>query len=56
MIITMSCNFQRSVSNTISFTRHFCQYQKLLSVEEITQEIVVLDAETERMLREVLGV
>jgi type I restriction enzyme M protein len=44
------------VGYEINFTRYFYQYQKLRSVEEITREILALDAETEGMLREVLGV
>ena len=44
------------VGYEINFTRYFYQYEKLRSVEEITKEILALDAETEGMLREVLAV
>ena len=44
------------VGYEINFTRYFYQYEKLRSVEEITQEILALDAETEGMLKEVLAV
>lgn len=42
------------VGYEINFTRYFYQYERLRSVEEITQEILALDAETEGMLKEVL--
>ena len=38
----------------INFTRHFYEYEELRSVEEITQDILDLDAETEGLLHEVL--
>ena len=38
----------------ISFTRYFYEYEELRSVEDITQEILELDAETEGLLQEVL--
>ena len=44
------------VGYEINFTRYFYKYEKLRSVEEITKEILGLDAETEGMLREVLEV
>jgi type I restriction enzyme M protein len=43
------------VGYEINFTRYFYRYEKLRSVEEITKEILALDAETEGMLREVLA-
>ena len=43
------------VGYEINFTRYFYQYERLRSVEEITAEILALDAETEGMLMEVLG-
>lgn len=45
-----------SVGYEINFTRYFYTYEKLRSVEEITREILALDAETEGMLKEVLTV
>ena len=42
------------VGYEINFTRYFYQYERLRSVEEITREILALDAETEGMLKEVL--
>jgi len=42
------------VGYEINFTRYFYKYQRLRSVEEITREILVLDAETEGLLKEVL--
>ena len=44
------------VGYEINFTRYFYQYERLRSVEEITAEILALDAETEGMLKEVLAV
>ena len=44
------------VGYEINFTRYFYQYEGLRSVEEITKDILALDAETEGMLREVLAV
>ena len=44
------------VGYEINFTRYFYQYERLRSVEEIRDEILALDAETEGMLREVLAV
>ena len=44
------------VGYEINFTRYFYTYEKLRSVEEITKDILALDAETEGMLREVLDV
>lgn len=44
------------VGYEINFTRYFYRYEKLRSVEEITKDILALDAETEGMLREVLEV
>jgi type I restriction enzyme M protein len=38
----------------INFTRHFYEYEELRSVEEIKQDILDLDAETEGLLHEVL--
>lgn len=43
------------VGYEINFTRYFYQYERLRSVEEITAEILALDAETEGLLKEVLG-
>ncbi|HET8657262.1 MAG TPA: class I SAM-dependent DNA methyltransferase [Longimicrobiaceae bacterium] len=43
------------VGYEINFTRYFYRYEKLRSVEEITKDILALDAETEGMLREVLA-
>ncbi len=43
------------VGAEINFTRYFYTYERLRSVEEITREIMALDAETEGMLMEVLG-
>lgn len=40
----------------INFTRYFYQYKRLRSVEEITQDILALDAETEGLLHQVLEV
>ena len=44
------------VGYEVNFTRYFYKYEKLRSVEEITKDILALDAETEGMLREVLAV
>ena len=44
------------VGYEINFTRYFYNYERLRSVEEITREIMALDAETEGMLKEVLAV
>lgn len=44
------------VGYEINFTRYFYRYERLRSVEEITREILALDAETEGMLKEVLAV
>ncbi|HIL56320.1 MAG TPA: SAM-dependent DNA methyltransferase [Rhodothermales bacterium] len=43
------------VGYEINFTRYFYRYERLRSVEEITAEILALDAETEGMLHEVLA-
>ncbi len=43
------------VGYEINFTRYFYRYERLRSVQEITAEILALDAETEGMLMEVLG-
>jgi len=42
------------VGYEINFTRYFYTYTKLRSVEEITRDILALDAETEGLLRQVL--
>ena len=39
----------------INFTRYFYKYEQLRSVEEIKQDILALDKETEGLLMEVLG-
>ena len=39
----------------INFTRYFYKYQKLRSVEEIAEDILALEAETEGLLMEILG-
>lgn len=44
------------VGYEINFTRYFYKYEKLRSVEEITQDILALDAETEGLLHKVLAV
>lgn len=38
----------------INFTRHFYAYEELRSGEEITQDILALDSETDGLLHEVL--
>jgi type I restriction enzyme M protein len=43
------------VGYEINFTRYFYRYERLRSVEEITREILALDAETEGMLHEILA-
>jgi type I restriction enzyme M protein len=43
------------VGYEINFTRYFYRYERLRSVEEITREILALDAETEGMLKDVLA-
>ncbi len=44
------------VGYEINFTRYFYRYEKLRSVEEITRDILALDAETEGLLKQVLAV
>ena len=42
------------VGYEINFTRYFYEYERLRSVEEITRDILALDAETEGLLKQVL--
>ena len=44
------------VGYEINFTRYFYQYERLRSVEEITRDILALDAETEGLLKQVLEI
>ena len=43
------------VGYEINFTRYFYRYEKLRSVEEITADILALEAETDGMLKSVLA-
>ena len=44
------------VGYQINFTRYCYKYERLRSVEEITRDILALDAETEGLLKQVLEI